>query len=143
MPSSENTRRKIMLYNIIPFQKDRKEDFSLQHISILLNTINKTFELLDQQVSVYRQDVKNHTFLFYGPRDDFETHVQIIPDIQKELEVYHYYKEVIIKLLCEFFCSKDRQKNYGCTIIIKNHSQTFARNVFAQKTSTSLNDVNF
>ena len=42
-----------MLYNINPFLKDLKEDVCLQHISILLNTINKTFELLEQQVSVY------------------------------------------------------------------------------------------
>ena len=62
-----------MLYNINPFQKDLKEHVSLQHISILLNTINKTFKLYDQQVSVYRQDVKNHAFLFYGPRGDFKT----------------------------------------------------------------------
>ena len=105
-----------MLYNINPFQKDLKEDVSLQHISILLNTINKTFELLEQQVSVYCQDVKNHPFLFYGPRDDFETRAQINSVIQKELEVYHYYKKVTFELLYKFFaqdfctqcfCSKD------------------------------------
>ena len=105
-----------MVYNINPFQKDIKEDVSLQHIPILLNTINKTFELLEQQVSVYRQDIKNHPFLFYGPRDDFETLAQIIPFIQKELEVNHYYKKVSFELLYKFFaqnfctqcfCSKD------------------------------------
>ena len=122
-----------MLYNINPFQKDLKEDVSLKNIFILLNTINKTFELLDQQVSVYREDVKNHVFLFYGPRDDFETRVQIIPDIQKELEVYHYYKEVTLKLLCEFFCSKDHQKNYGCTIIIKKPLSNFCMKCFCSK----------
>ena len=100
-----------MLYNINPFQKDLKEDVSLRHISILLNTINKAFELLDQQVSVYCQDVKNHLFLFYGPRDDFETPAQIIPDIQKELEVYHYYKEVTLKLLYEMFLLKTTSLN--------------------------------
>ena len=79
-----------MLYNINPFLTDLKEDVCLQHISVLLNTINKTFELLEQQVSVYHQDVKNQPFLFYGSRDDYETRVQIIPVIQKELRVYHY-----------------------------------------------------
>ena len=103
---SENTHCKVMLYNINQFKKDPKEDVSLQHISILLNRINKTFELLDQQVSVYCHDVKNHAFLFYGPRDDFKNRVQIVPDIQKELEVYHYYKEVTLKFLCEFLCSR-------------------------------------
>ena len=93
-----------MLYNINPFQKDLKEDVSLQHISNLLNSINRTFKLLDQQVSVYRQDVKNQAFLFYGPRDDFKTRTQIIPDIQKELEVYHYYKEKLSNFLS---CSSD------------------------------------
>ena len=92
-----------MLYNINPFFKDLKEDVCLQHISILLYTINKTFKLLEQEVSVYCQDVKNHSFLFYGPRDDFETRAQIIPVIQKELEVYHYYKEVTFGLLYEIF----------------------------------------
>ena len=62
-----------MLYNINTFFKDLKEDVCLQHISILLNTINKTLKLLEQEVFFYCQDVKNHTFLFYGPRNDFET----------------------------------------------------------------------
>ena len=75
-----------MLYNINLFQNNSREDVLLQHISILLNTINNTFELLDQQVSVYRQDVKNHKFLFYEPREDFETRVLIISVIQKELK---------------------------------------------------------
>ena len=88
-----------MLHNKNLFQKNPKEDGILQHISILLNTINKTLKLLEQEVSLYCQDVKNHTFLFYGPRDDFETRAQIIPVIQKELEVYHYYKEITFDLL--------------------------------------------
>ena len=79
-----------MLYNINLFQNNPREDVLLQHISILLNTINNTFQLLHQQVSVYRQDVKNHKFLFYEPRDDFETRVLFISVIQKELKVYHY-----------------------------------------------------
>ena len=113
-----------MLYNVNPFFKDLKEDVCLQHISILLNTINKTFKLLEQEVSVYCQDVKNHSFLFYGSRDDFESRAQIIPVIQKELEVYHYYKEVTFGLLYK--------------ILLK----TFTRSVFV-KTSISLNNVNF
>ena len=92
-----------MLYNINLFQNNPREDVILQHISILLNTINKTLKLLEQEVSVYCQDVKNHLFLFYGPRDDFETSAQIIPVIQKELEVYHYYKEVTFGLLYKIF----------------------------------------
>ena len=92
-----------MLYNINPFFKVLKEDVCLQHISILLNTINKTLKLLEQEVSVYCQDIKNHSFLFYGPRDDFETRAPIIPIIQKELEVYHYYKEVTFVLLYKIF----------------------------------------
>ena len=88
-----------MLHNKNLFQKNPKEDSILQHISILLNSINKTLKLLEQEVSLYCQDVKNHTFLFYGPRDDFETRAQIIPVIQKELEVYHYYKEITFDLL--------------------------------------------
>ncbi len=88
-----------MLHNKNLFQKNPKEDNILQHISILLNSINKTLKLLEQEVSLYCQDVKNHTFLFYGPRDDFETRAQIIPVIQKELEVYHYYKEITFDLL--------------------------------------------
>ena len=84
-----------MLCNINLFQNNPKEDVILQHISILLNTINKTLKLLEQEVLVYCQDVKNYTFLFYGPRDDFETRAQIIPVIQKELEVYHYYKKTL------------------------------------------------
>ena len=93
-----------MLYNL--FQNNPREDVLLQHISILLNTINNTFQLLHQQVSVYRQDVKNHKFLFYEPRDDFETRLLIISVIQKELKVYHYYKEITLKLLCKFFLFK-------------------------------------
>ena len=89
-----------MSYNINPFSM---EDFCLQHISILLNTINKTCKSLEQEVSVYCQDVKNHSFLFYGPRDDFETHAQIIPVIQKELEFYHYYKEETFRFLYKIF----------------------------------------
>ena len=92
-----------MLYNINLFQNNPKEDVILQHISILLNTINKTLKLLEQEVSLYCQDVKNHSFLFYGPRDDFETHAEIIPVIQKELKVYHYYKEVTFGLLYKIF----------------------------------------
>ena len=92
-----------MLYNINPFFKDLREDVCLQHISILLNTINKTLKLLEHEVFVYCQDVKIHTFLFYGPRNDFETRAQIIPVIQKELEVYHYYKEVTFRLLYKIF----------------------------------------
>ena len=92
-----------MLYNINPCLKDLKEDVSLQHISILLNTINQTFKLLDQEVSVYHQDVKNQLFLFYGSRDDYETRVQIILSFKKELEVYHYYKKVTFELLYNFF----------------------------------------
>ena len=61
----DNTRCKIMLHNINSFFKDLKEDVCLQHISILLNTINKTLKLLEQEVFVYCQDVKNDTFLFY------------------------------------------------------------------------------
>ena len=83
-----------MFCNIDLFQNNPKEDVVLRHISILLNTINKTLKLLEKEVLVYCQDVKNHTFLFYGPRDDFETRAQIIPVIQKELEVYHYYKKL-------------------------------------------------
>ena len=110
MPSSGNTRRESMV-NINTFQnkKDPNKDVPLQNISILLNTINETLELLDQQVSVYRKDVKNHTYLFYGSRYDSETRAQIIPDIQKELQVYHYYKEVTLRLLCEMFCLKECQ----------------------------------
>ena len=91
-----------MLCNINLFQNNPKEDVILQHISILLNTINKTLKLPEQKVLVYCQDIKNHTFLFYGPRDDFETRSQIIPVIQKELEVYHYYKK-ILELLYKIF----------------------------------------
>ena len=54
-----------MLYNINPFFKDLKEDVCLQHISILLNTINKTFKLLEQEVFVYCQDVKNSTRFYF------------------------------------------------------------------------------
>ena len=101
-----------MLCNINFLQNNPKEDVILQHIFILLNTINKTLKLLEQEVLFYWQDVKNHTFLFYGPRDDFETRTQIIPVIQKELEVYHYYKktlELLYKILAQnfytqFFC---------------------------------------
>ena len=93
----------MMLFNINPFFKDLKEDVCLQHISILLNTINKTLKLLEQEVSIYCKDVKNHSFLFYGPRDDFETCEQIIPVIQKELEVYHYYKEVTFWTFVQIF----------------------------------------
>ena len=92
-----------MLYNINLFQNNPREDVILQQISILLNTINKTLKLLEQEVSLYCQDVKNHSFLFYRPRDDFETRAQIIPVIQKELEVYHYYKEVTFRLLYKIF----------------------------------------
>ena len=95
-----------MLYNINLFQNNPREDVILQHISILLNTINKTLKLLEQEVSLYCQDVKNHSFLCYGPRDDFETRAQIIPVIQKELEVYHYYKEVTFGTFVQNFCSK-------------------------------------
>ena len=92
-----------MLYTINLFQNNPREDVIPQHISILLNTINKTLKLLEQEVSFYCQDVKNHLFLFYGPRNDLETRKQIIPVIQKELEVYHYYKEVTFKLLYKIF----------------------------------------
>ena len=91
-----------MFCNINSFQNNPKEDVILQHISILLNTINKTLKLLEQEVLFYWQDVKNHSFLFYGPRDDFETRAQIIPVIQKELEVYYYYKKTL-ELLYKFF----------------------------------------
>ncbi len=101
-----------MFCNIDLFQNNPKEDVILRHISILLNTINKTLKLLEKEVLVYCQDVKNHTFLFYGPRDDFETRAQIIPVIQKELEVYHYYKKTLELLYIifaqnfytQFFC---------------------------------------
>ena len=92
-----------MLCNINLFQNNPGEDVILQHISILLNTINITLKLLEQEVSVYCLDIKNHMFLFYGPRDDFETRAQIIPVIQKKVEVYHYYKEVTLKLLYKIF----------------------------------------
>ena len=98
-----------MLCNINLFQNNPKEDVILQHISILLNTINKTLKLLEQEVLVYCQDVKNHTFLFCGPRDDFETRAQIIPVIQKELEVYYYYKktlELLHKIFAQNFYSQ-------------------------------------
>ena len=81
----------------------------LQNISILLNKINKILKLLDQQISTYREDVKNHTYFFYAPIYDSETRSQIIPIIQKELQVYHYYKKVTIKLLCKTFCLKEHQ----------------------------------
>ena len=92
-----------MLYTINLLQNNPREDVILQHITILLNTINKTLKLLEQEVSYYCQNVKNHSFLFYGPRNDFETRAQIIPVIQKELEVYHYYKEVTFRLLYKIF----------------------------------------
>ena len=119
-----------MLYNINPSQTDLKEDDSLQHISVLLNTINKTFKLLDQQISVYRQDFKNHTFLFYGPRDDFETRAKIMPNIQKELEVYHYYEEITLKLLREFFAQKIVKRITGVPLFQKIPLKLFARYVF-------------
>ncbi len=83
MSCLENTFYEVMLYSINSLQNNLREDVLLQHMSIFLNTINKTFELLDQQVSVYRQDVKNHKFLFHEPRDDFKTRVLILSVIQK------------------------------------------------------------
>ena len=79
----------------------------LQNISILLNRINKILKLLDQRVSAYSEDVKNHTYFCYAPIYDSETRAQIIPAIQKELQVYHYYKKVTIRLLCKTFCLKN------------------------------------
>ena len=111
MSSSGNTRREFMVNNIKTFQnkEDPNKDVPLQNISNLLNTINRILELLDQQVSVYREDVKNHTYFFYGSRYNSETRAQIVPDIQKELQVYHYYKEVTLRLLCDMFCLKECQ----------------------------------
>ena len=78
-----------------------------RNISNILNTMNKTLEELDHQLSFYHKDVKNHTYLFYGSRYDSECHVKNICNIQKELQVYHYHKEATLKLLCEMFCSKN------------------------------------
>ena len=110
MPSSGNTRCESTV-NINTFQnkRDRNKDVPLHNISILLNTINETLELLDQQVSIYRKDVKNHKYLFYGSRYDSESHAQNISVIKKKLQVYHYYKEVTLRLLCEMFCLKEHQ----------------------------------
>ena len=112
MPSSGNTCRESTV-NINTFQnkEDPNRNVPLQNISI-----NETLELLDQQVSIYRKDVKNQSYLFYGSKYDSETRTQIISDIQKELEVYHYYKEVTLRLLCEMFCMKERQNLYIMSI---------------------------
>ena len=98
-----------MVNNNNTYQHKKDLYVSLRNISILLNKINKLFKLLDQPVSAYRKDVKNHACFFYAPTYDSETRVQIISAIQKELQVYHYYKKVTIKLLCETFCLKEQQ----------------------------------
>ena len=98
-----------MVNNNNTFQNKKDPYVPLQNISIPLNRINKILKLLDLQVSVYREDVKNHTYFFYGSIYDSETCAQIIHVIQKELQVYHYYKEVILKLLCKTFCLKEHQ----------------------------------
>ena len=51
---------------------DLNKEIPFHNISIILNTINKTLKELDLQLSVYHNDVSNHTYLFYGSRYDSE-----------------------------------------------------------------------
>ena len=98
-----------MVNNNYTYQHKNNPDVSLRNISILLNRINKILKLLDQRVSVYRKDVKDRTYFFYAPIYDPETRSQIILAIQKELQMYHYYRKVTIKFLFKTFCLKEQQ----------------------------------
>ena len=91
------------------YQHKKNLHVSLRNISILLNRINKISKLLDQRVSVYRKNVKDRTCFFYVPTYDSETRAQIILAIQKELQMYHYYRKVTIKFLFKTFCLKKQQ----------------------------------
>ena len=88
------------------------EVISLHKITNHLKSINKMLESLDEDLTGYRKEIKNQMYTYYTSTENFSERIKsfaINKDIiQKELKVYHYYKEFTLRVLCQAFCNNEQ-----------------------------------